>query len=186
MEATWQTRSSFLFGTVDMYQQFGIKIADDGLPKDLLFPDLRPRKVTNPLRHGSYDYGAKYYNERPIPVGCVTDWKPTRADARELAYVLSRKSSIRFWHEPDKFYIGRVYEGPTLEELRNVGHKFTLNFILEPFAYGDIVTGEFEGTMLHPDYKGTAPAPTVITIRNVGTTPITGIQITQISLKENI
>lgn len=185
MEKNYLTKSSFLFGNSDMYQQFGIQITDTGLPSDVLLPGLRSRKQTIPLRHGSYDYDAKYYNERGIQIGCVTTKILSREDTREIAYVLSKKSEIRFWNEPEKYYVGRVYETPTLEQLRNIGNRFTLIFICEPFAYGRTITRPFTGQIYEPDYIGTAPTPTYIEITNTGNTPITTIRITQINKKEN-
>lgn len=184
MEYNWQTKSSFLFGNTDMYTRFGISLADDGMPQDVLIPELRPRKVTIPLRSGSYDFGAHYYNERPIALNCVTVKAGTRDDAREMAYILSKKSQIRFWNEPDKYYIGRIYTAPSLEILRKVGNRFSLNFIMEPFAYGDTITENFTNLRYVPNYKGTAPTPTYIVIENVGETAATNIQIMLTNKKE--
>ena len=179
MAYTWQNKSSFLFGNTDMYQRFGIQIADDGFAKDLLKPQLRERKVVVPLRHGAYDYGARYYDERPIPITCVTVSSRTRDDAREMAYILSKKSEIRFWNEPDKYYIGRAYVPPDLEILRNVGNRFTINFIMNPFAYGQTITRSFTNLQYVPNYIGTSETPTYIVIENVGDGNAVNIQVKQ-------
>lgn len=184
MSYTWQNKSSFLFGNTDMYQRFGIQIADDGMPSDVLKPQLRERKVTVPLRNGSYDYGAKYYDERPYGINCVTVKAGTRDDAREMAYILSKKSEIYLWNEPDKYYIGRIYQAPDLECLRKIGNRFTLNFVLEPFAYRNVIDDVFDGTHYVPDYKGTAPTPTYIVITNTGNSNAVNIQLKQIITKE--
>lgn len=184
MEYTWQDKSSFLFGTTDMYQTFGIQITDDGLPQDVLKPQLRERKVVVPLRHGAYDYGAKYYDERPLQITCVTVRAGTRDDAREMAYILRKKSEIRFWNEPEKYYIGRVYAPPSLEVLRKVGNRFTLNFVLNPFAYGQTITRSFDGTHYVPDYIGTAETPTYIVIENVGSGNAVNIVLRQTDRQE--
>ena len=186
MELNWQTKSSFLFGDTDMYERFGIMISDNGLPNDVLKPTLRERKVVVPLRNGAYDYGARYYEERPISVNCVTVRAGTRDDAREMAYILSKKSQIRFWHEPDKYYNGRVYSAPSLDVLRKVGNKFTLSFVLDPFAYGNVVSESFVNRKLTPNYRGTAPTPTYIVITNTGTTEARFIQIVQSIKRDNI
>lgn len=186
MTYTWQNKGSFLFGDTDMYQAFGIQIADNGEPQDVLLPDLRSRKVTIPMRSGSYDYGAKYYDERPIGITCVTVKAGTRDDAREMAYILSKKAQIRFWNEPDKYYIGRVYQAPGLEVLRNVGNRFSLVFICEPFAYGETTTEQMPSRVYLPEYNGTAPTPTYIVIENVGATNAVNIQIVQTNRKENL
>lgn len=186
MMFTWQDKSSFLFGGTDMYQKFGIMIADDGLPQDTFLPELRPRKVTIPLRNGSYDFGAHYYEERAVSVSCVTVRAGSRDDAREMAYVLSKKAEIRFWNEPDKYYIGRVYQAPGLEVLRKIGNRFTLTFVLEPFAYGPTTTEQMPSLVYLPVYKGTAPTPTYIVIENIGSENAVNIQITQTNRKESL
>lgn len=186
MELNWLNKSSFLFDDIDMYQTFGISLADDGMPQDVLMPSLRPRKVMIPLRSGSYDFGAKYYDDRPIQFTAVTVKAGTRDDAREMAYVLSKKSQIRFWNEPDKYYIGRVYQAPGLEVLRKIGNRFTLSFELEPFAYGETTTKPFDENLTHAvSYKGTAEAPTYIVITNTGNATATNIRISMIDKREN-
>ncbi len=179
MTVSWQTKASFLYGSTDMYVTYGIKLANDSIPEDVLLPELRPRKVTVPLRSGAYDYGALFYNERTIQIECVTTRALTRDDTREIAYTLSKKAEIRFWTEPDKFYIGRVYQPPSLELLRNAGSRFQMAFICEPFAYGRTLTEQFTGQAYIPDYSGTAPTPTYIVIKNTGTSNAVNIKITQ-------
>lgn len=178
-EYNWQNKSSFLFGTTDMFQKYGIQIADEGMPNDVLKPQLRERKVTVPLRNGAYDYGAHYYDERPFGLTCVTVKAGTRDDAREMAYILSKKSQLRLWNEPDKYYIGRIYQAPNLECLRNIGNRFTLNFVLEPFAYRNTITQPFSNRRYVPNYEGTANTPTYIVITNIGSRNAVNIRITQ-------
>lgn len=184
-EYTYIDKSSFMFGTTDMYETFGIQISENGLPDDVLKPPLRERKVVVPQRNGAYDYGARWYDERPLSLTCVTVRAGTRDDAREMAYILSKKSQIRFWNEPDKYYMGRVYTAPGLEILRKVGNKFTLNFVLEPFAYGALVSEDFVNRRYITNYKGTAPTPTYIVIENTGSGNAVNIQIVQSIRREN-
>lgn len=179
MAGTWNENGSFLFGTIDIYERFGIKLADDSLPEDVLIPGLRSRKQIIPQRHGAYDFGAQYYDERAIRITCVTKRMITREETREIAYILSKKSQVRFWHEPEKYYIGRVYEAPDLEQIRNVGNRFKLTFILEPFAYGLTKTESFDSQLYVPDYPGTAGTPTYIVIQNTGSGTARNIQIKQ-------
>lgn len=184
MTKNWLTKSSFLVDNVDMYERFGLQIADNGEPKDVLLPDLRARKVTVPLRSGAYDFGAKYYNERAIGITCVTTRAGTRNDAREMAYILGKKAEIRFWCEPEKYYIGRIYQAPGLEILRNIGNRFALTWICEPYAYGETKTEQMPSLVYLPQYKGTAPAPTYIVIENTGETDAVNIQIVLTNRKE--
>ena len=184
MEKSWQTKSSFLFGNIDMYQKFGLQITKDGLPNDVLLPYLRARKRTIPMRHGAYDYGAQYYDERPVPWNLVTTKVLSREDTREIAYVLSKKTEIRFWTEPEKYYVGRIYEPPELEVIRNIGNRFPVIFVCEPFAYRNTFTEFFTNRRYVPNYQGTAPTPTYIVIENVGSGNITNIRITQTNRKD--
>ena len=183
--ADWKNSGSFLFGNTDMYLQFGIKLTEKSIPKDVLMPELRARKRMIALRDGSYDYGARYYEERAIEIECVTNQVITREDTREIAYILSKKSQIRFWTEPEKYYVGRVYEPPTLEQIRKVGNRFSLIFICEPFAYRNTFTEFFTNRRYAPNYQGTAPTPTYIVIENTGSGNITNIRITQTNRKDN-
>ena len=184
MSFTWQNKSSFLFGTTDMYTTYGIMLTDDGMPEDVLLPGLRSRKVTIPLRSGAYDYGAHYYDERGIQITCVTTRVLTREDTREIAYTLSKKSEIRFWTEPDKYYIGRVYQAPTLEQIRKVGNRFSLIFVCDPFAHGLTKTESFTNLRYEPEYPGTAPTPTYIVIENTGNANAVNIVLTQTDKQE--
>lgn len=168
------TNDSFTFGNVDMYAEYGIRV----LHYDTLLPPLRPRKVIIPKRSGAHDYGAKYYDERTIRVECDTRSGLTKDEVRELAYTLSKKNRIRFFNEPDRFYIGRIYDPSELNYIGSIGHEFTLTFVCEPFAYSEPVgyamTG---GVSMRPEYLGTAPTPTRITIVNNGDGDVVGVQI---------
>lgn len=181
---------SFKFGTTDMYDTFGIMILDTGMPSDLFIPSIRERKVTVPLRHGQYDFGAKYYNERRLELNCITanpvDKSQLRSYIREVTYVLSKKSEIRLWNESDKYYIGRLYSETPLVQLRDLANEFTLTFTCEPFAYGNTFTERFDSNLqIIPEYDGTASASTYIVITNVGDRPVSNIQIKQTDIKEN-
>lgn len=166
------TSDSFEFGRVDMYREYGIRM----LHYDPLLPQLRRRKLVIPKRSGSYDFGAKYYDDRPVRVECDTRRALTKAEIRELAYILSKKNSLRFWDEPELYYIGRVYDTSDLDYIGSIGYEFTLTFECDPFAYGQAIQSEFGNTFC-PQYGGTAPAPTRIVVRNASDHAITGIQI---------
>lgn len=185
MTFTWLNKSSFTFGGVDMYERFGIMLQNE--PQDVILPPLRSRKVLVPQRHGAYDYGAKYYDERGLQLDCVTIRTLNREDVREISYLISRKSELRIWTEPDKYYVGRIYDSEALKQLRNIGNKFTLTFILEPFAYGVTKTEPFtNGRNYVPEYKGTAPTPTYIIIHNTAVSGnVTNLKITQVDKEEN-
>ena len=179
MEMNYLTKSSFEFEGVDMFLRFGIQLVDE--PGDVIQPKLRERKIILPERSGAYDYGARYYDERILTLNCVTTRVMERAGVREIAYLLSRRGQIRIWNEPDKFYLGQLYDASPLEQLRRMGNRFPLTFVCEPFAHGETVQEDF-GMRLDLSgasaYHGTAATPTRIEIRNAGTTPATGIQVT--------
>lgn len=184
---SYEHHGSFKFGNTDMYEEFGIMILDAGMPDDLFIPEIRERKVEVPNRHGAYDFGAKYYNERELSLKCIAaeserigiNKENLRQYVREITYVLSKKSEIRLWNEPDKYYIGRLYDAVELTQLRNIGDEFTLTFICEPFAYGKTKTEQMPGLIYTSQYKGTAPTPTYIVIENVGSAAAVNLQIVQ-------
>lgn len=169
---------SFRFGAHDLYREYGLRLVE--VVGDALTPRLRPRKIVVPARSGAYDYGAKYYDERTVTLDCESTKRLTRAGWRELSYVLARKSRLYIFHEPDKYYVGRLYDPAQIETARFELVRFTLEFICEPFAHGETVQEVF-GTKLDMTgdkaYRGTAPTPTRIEITNVGATAATGIQV---------
>lgn len=179
---------SFKFGNIDMYDTYGVQILDTSMAEDLLIPAIRPRKVTIPLRHGQYDYGAEYYEERPLTLNCITvrnhSENQARSFAREIAWALSKKDQIRIWNEPDRYYVGRIEKEISLTQVRDVGNVFTLEFTCEPFAYGETVVKQFNTLTLVPDYKGTAPTPVYIEIINTGDTDISVLRISQLDRKD--
>lgn len=181
MTESYIDNSSFKFGGVEMYDQFGIRVIESS---DLLLPELRARKVTIPSRSGSYDYGAIYHNERLLKLRCQTISTVGRDEIREISYVLSKKSAIRVWDEPGKYYIGRIYSATDLEKIRQAATEFTLIFTCDPYAYGNIVQMDF-GMKLKPNYIATRMTPTQITIRNTGSVDAVGIHVTLINRKES-
>ena len=189
----YQNHGSFKFGNTDMYDTFGIMLIDSGMPEDLFIPSIRERKVEVPNRHGSYDFGAKYYNERELTLKCIAA-EPERVGfsmanirqyVREITYVLSKKAEIRLWNESEKYYVGRLYDATDLIQLRDLADEFELHFICEPFAYGETMTKPFYNRQYIPDYQGTAPTSTYIVIRNTASSGnVTNIKITQIDRKD--
>jgi phage-related protein len=165
---------SFTFGGVDMLAEFGIRIETS---RDVLTPQLRARKVEVPGRDGAFDYGAKFYDERIVGFDCVSISNLTRAQMYDLAYVLSSKAKIVTYKDPTKYYIGRLYDSAVIEYIGRVGSKYPLDFICDPFAYGDQVTEVFDNAK-PVTYAGTARTPTLITITNTNDYPINGLTIT--------
>lgn len=173
------TKYSFNFGNVNMLDDYGIWVT----AYDILLPPLRQRKITIPYRDGSYDFGAENYDDRILRLKCDTRTGKTRAEMREISYVLSQKNRITMWDEPDKYYIGRIYSPQELLNLGEVVYKFNLELICEPFAYGETKNIKFINNEWQADYAGTANTPVRIEITNTGTTAISGIKIKLTSKK---
>lgn len=169
---------SFTFGGVDMREKYGVWV----VAEDTFLPKLREHKVTVPGRSGAYDYGSDEYDERELVLECDTRTGKTRQELREIAYLLSKKNRIALWREPDKYYIGRLYEDPELEDLGEVVYKFKLKFTCEPFAYGETVQAPAASVA----YDGTAKTPTRLEITNIGSTDAVGITITVAERRDNL
>lgn len=178
-------RGELLFGGVSLLKEFGLFT---GTPEDLLFPPLRERKTQIPGRDGRYNYGGQNREERPYTIKCVSQRNLSRAEVRELAYLLSRESTIRNWDEPDKYYIGQICDTQALNRLsmkrENKGRiGLVLEFTCHPYAYGETVTQPIRSGLNRVEYGGTAPAPALIILRNNGDKPIRGISVKAISKK---
>lgn len=157
-----------------MFQQYGIRV----IAYDVMTPELRRRKLTIPLRSGSYDYGARYYEDREIKVECDTRIGLTRDQVRELAYTLSKKARIAFWDEPNKYYIGRLYDPSELEHIGGIGYEFVLTFECNPFAYStEQCVIETQESSYFPVYGGTAVTPATVMLTNIGNVAAQGIKI---------
>lgn len=161
---------SFLFGGVDMLAAYGLRV----ISYDVLFPERRVMKQVVPGRSGAYDFGAGKFDERKLRLACDSMRGLSRHELREAAYLLTQKRRIVLWDEPDKYYIGRVYNDAELKYIGLVGHEFNLNFVCEPFAYG----AQYDGPLIERvNYAGSAETPTLLTITNTGPAPITGLTI---------
>ena len=168
-------KNSWTFNGIDMRAEFGLILEEPF--DDRLQPTLRERKLVVPHRNGAYDYGARWYDERPVGVKCASSQLLTRDDVRRLAKVLSEKGELRSWYEPDKYYVGRIYEGAVIERIVGRAKRFELPFVCEPFAYGEQVTEQFTNQAALA-YAGSAETPTHIIITNRGTEPIKGLTLT--------
>ena len=160
---------SFTFGGVDIREKYGLYV---GSWQDVLKPALRARKLTIAGRDGAWDFGAHAYDERQITVRLVG--RLTYAQKRELAFALSEKHQLRYWEEPDLYYIGRVYNAAAIARLPADAKQFTVTFICEPFAYGKTTTLDLSRDI---QYAGTASTPTRIELKNTGSTAITKVRL---------
>ena len=171
------TGDSFSFGTYNSVDDWGIMV----IGHDTFLPPKRSRKISIPGRSGSYDYGAKNWDERTVRLECVLMRQMKKEEFREIVYLLSKKGRLRLWNETEKYYMAELYDSPNvddfyLEEMR----EFELAFVCEPFAYGENVTTAIADGRNRIAYKGTAETPAVIVLRNASDDEIANVTITAI------
>ena len=154
---------SFQFGKYNSLTDMGI-ICES---YDTMFPPKRSRKVQIPGRDGMYDYGSENYDERTIVCSCKLINQISKAELRNVAYMLSSKKNLVFWDEPDKYYIAELFD-PT--EIQNIADRlwleFDLTFTCFPFAMSDAKTVPISSGNSQVGYQGTAKAPCTIILRN--------------------
>lgn len=165
---------SFEFGGKNFLIKYGVYVEKRN---DLLFPQLRARKITIPGRSGSYDYGAKYYDDRVVELQCLSVSDLTRAQIREMAYDLSGKKRLSIFDEPDKHYMAQLYDPSVIQYVGMKGSRYTLSFSCEPFAFGEEITHTLSSGDNYIDYAGTAETPTRIILRNRSGSAAANIQI---------
>ena len=163
---------SFEFRGINFREQFGIRV----VKTDVLMPRKRKRKTNIPRRHGSFDHGAENWEDRIIEIECDLLRKLTRDQTREIAYLLSEKGRLILWDEPDKYYIGEIYDSPEILDFqKQIFRNFTLVFECEPFAYREAKSIEIKNGSNAINYDGTVAAPAKITLTNTGNTTIDNI-----------
>lgn len=163
------TGDSFSFGRYNSVDDWGLMV----IAYDYLLPPKRARKITIPGRSGSYDFGAKNWEERTLRMTCTLTRQVTKAEFREIIYALSKKARLRLWNEPDKYYIAELYDPAEVQDYYlETGREFELNFIAEPFAYGPTITTPLENGRNKIAYQGTAETPCMIVLRNVSSSNV--------------
>lgn len=175
MTEPWIQYGSFKFGNVDMYETFGLRVTD--CDYDYLSPVPRERKKEIPLRSGSYRFEEKYHEERQILLSVRSEVEQGRDFWREVSFVLDKTANLYIYSEPDKYYTGRIYDPSQLKRVRNVAMDFDLVFTCRPYAYGLATTENFTNGVYYPNYHGTVNSPTIITVKNTGSVPVSGIRI---------
>lgn len=171
------TGDSFSFGTYNSLDDWGISV----IAHDTFLPPKRERKISIPGRSGSYDYGAKNWEERTLRIECMLTRQITKAEFREIIYLLSKKNRLRLWNEPDKYYMAELYDSADVQDyyLESM-REFELTFVCEPFAYGSILTVPLSSGRNRVSYGGTAETPTVIVLKNTSESEATNVTITAI------
>ncbi|MCL2856207.1 MAG: hypothetical protein FWE19_00585 [Oscillospiraceae bacterium] len=162
---------------------------------DFFMPPKREKRKKIPFMHGTHDYGAAFFDDRELRIKCF--WfnnkleNLSRADIREITFWLSRKGRIVLDCEPDKHYIGELYDPAALEmhydmareDIRSTDGGFYLSFVCEPFAHGAQIIMPIQRGENPVEYMGTAESPTLIVLRNPNSFPISSIRITALSRK---
>lgn len=171
------TGDSFSIGQYNSVDDWGIYV----IAHDTFLPPKRERKLSIPGRSGLYDYGAKNWEERTLRIECSLMRQITKAEFREIVYILSKKNRLRLWNEPDKYYMAELYDSADvldyyLESMR----EFELTFVCDPFAYGSILTVPLASGRNRVSYGGTAETPAVIVLKNASETEATNVTITAI------
>lgn len=156
---------SFQFGEYNSLDDWDIRV----VKYDTLMPPKRARKRSIPLRHGQYDHGSLNYEERTVRIACALEKQVTRDDLREIAYHLSHKAQLWLWDEPDKYYIGEIYDAAEIEDYFDESmREFTLNFVCEPFAYSKEYELRSASGALSLRNDGTVESPCVIELTAPG------------------
>lgn len=157
------TPDSFSFGKYNSVDDWGVRV----VTYDVLLPPKRERKVQIPRRSGRYNYGDNVWDERTVRISCTLERKISRAQVREIAYALSQESNLVLWEEPDKYYIGEIYDpSEILDYFDECMRDFELTFVCKPFAYSSARTVPISSGNVNPKYQGTADAPCTIILRN--------------------
>jgi len=160
---------------------------------DALIPKKRERRRKISFRHGSHVSGETFYEDRPVRLRCF--WlndkldNLSRADIREITAWLSERGRLVLDVEPDKYYVGELYEPHELmahynrmrDDKRTTDGSFELVFICDPFAYGKQTVQPLLRGNNTIEYKGTAETPTLIVLRNTGNTPVSTVVLTATS-----
>lgn len=175
------TGDSFSFGRYNSMDDWGIKVVG----YDVLLPPKRPRKLIIPGRSGSFDFGARNWEDRSLRISCMLTRQMTKAEFREIAYHLSKKAQLRLWNEPDKYYIAELYESPEVQDYyMEIAREFELVFTAEPFAYGASIATHINNGRNVIDYKGTAETPCLIVLKNTSKQNVVNITITAIKRRD--
>jgi len=167
---------SFTFGGTNSLETWGIKV----LAYDVFSPNKRARNQKIPFRHGRFDYGKKYFDERIVRLRCTTEDRVlTKSEMREVILWLTQRARLVLWDEPDKYYVGELEESVDVTVLpQEVKREFTLPLRCEPFAYTDQNALPITDGNNPIDYRGTAETPTLIVIRNPNDFPVSNITLT--------
>jgi phage-related protein len=171
------SKDSFTFGNINSFERFGIKV----IAHDVFSAEKRPRNVQIPFRHGRFDFGEKFFDQKIVRLDCELTTPLTKHEMREVIFWMSRRSSLWLWDEPDKHYIGELIETVDVNVFpKEVSRQFELPLICEPFAFSSQERIPLQRDINLIDYEGTAETPTLIVIRNPNDHAITNLTLTAV------
>ena len=172
---------SFEFVGKNSIDNFGIYVDDI----DEFIPPKRSNKTMIPGKSGAYKHNTKnVYDERGARLKCYCFREYTRSEFREIAYWLNQKGKLILWDEPEKYYIGEIFNGDEITWENTFGARpFELLFVCEPFAYKDASTTVITNGFNEIAYAGTEESPTLIVLRNVSGRTISNVEIVAMNKK---
>lgn len=149
-----------------------------------LLPELSKNLQEVSGRDGAIDFGNNFYKMREITIDFL--FITSSAQEREkrkriLANWFSEKGELIFSDEPDKRWIGRVYNALPLTEV-GYAEEFSATFTCDPYAYAldeTIINATGNTPIIIPiKRQGTANRVSCkIIIRNNGSQPLKNIRI---------
>lgn len=172
---------SFNFGNYNSFDNYGILC----LNYDFIIPPKRKQLLSIPNRSGSYNNDSeRFFDDRTLDVKCVMTRELKHSELRYLAYQLQKKQNFIFWDEPDKYYVGEVYDSAAVTTGDyKIRQSFSLKVVCEPFAYKDKSEIRLRAGENFLEYAGTAKTPTLLILKNTSSETISNIQIQSIRRK---
>lgn len=112
----------------------------------MTLPARRKREIAIPGKDGTYDFGGNTFDNKVIEVQLTLNENSLyelRRKARQIAAWLSTsvRQPLIFDDEPDKYYLAKVYDSISPEEIADTG-IVSVKFECEPFAYLLVSTAE--------------------------------------------
>jgi len=155
-----------------------------------LRPSIRRNDYEISGRDGTVDFGEETFDTHPIPINIYllgTDENNLRELAREVAFWLSGKGSLRFDDEPHREHDAAVYNSIDAEQFFNA-KRATVTFECQPFAKSinflqSVNPGIPPGFVANISSEGTQRTPARITLRNTGNTTITNLTVSRRALR---
>jgi len=151
----------------------------------------RPARKKIDFRPGEHTFKTGMHKSQYLTMECFWLEPKTRHHLREVAGWLDKQGRLTLDFESDKHYRDAVVdERSELDTLINrslggimLNGKFYLDWYLaDPYAYSEQTVKSVSAGHTDINYKGTAPTPTLIILRNTTSQPIRGVEVTSLAL----